>query len=109
VYVARSDGSRPRRVAFGFTPAWSPDSKRLALAVPSRGIHVIELASGRLQQITKGPADVEPDWSPDRTRIAFRRGRVGPDSEIFIVNAHGSDLKRLTDDSEHSGFPDWAP
>lgn len=35
------------------------------------------------------------DWSPDGTKIAFTSTREGH-AEIYIMNADGSDVKRLT-------------
>jgi len=63
------------------------------------------------------PADLRwgvsyrPAWSPDGTKIAFL-GQVGDSNRqtIFIANADGSNLHRLTSltsGSEHA--PDWSP
>ncbi len=35
-------------------------------------------------------------WSPDGTRIAFESERDG-DAEVYIMNADGSGLTRITD------------
>lgn len=50
-------------------------------------------------------------WSPDGTRIAFHSLMPGDASlHLYIVNADGSNLQRLTsDDLSNDGFPVWSP
>ena len=40
--------------------------------------------------------DALPIWSPDGVRIAFESERDG-DAEVYIMNADGSGLTRITD------------
>jgi len=51
-----------------------------------------------------------PAWSPDRKRIAFASNRdSGEKANLYVVDADGHNLKRLSD---HEGFdytPDWSP
>ena len=56
----------------------------------------------------------DPAWSPDGRRIAFRRfdgrlfGSAGP-SDLFVVNADGSGLRRLTRHAENVRWFAWSP
>jgi len=66
-----------------------------------------------LRQITNHAAsDAQPNWSPDGTTIAFGSDRDG-NSEIYIMNAYGSALTRITDnpaeDSDPPGNPPNSP
>jgi Tol biopolymer transport system component len=58
-----------------------------------------------LTQLTDSPAyEFDPSWSPDGTRIAFRTERSG-ETEIWLMNADGTDEHRLT-----AGLsPAWSP
>jgi TolB protein len=51
-----------------------------------------------------------PAWSPDRSQIAFASNRDdGGSANLYVINADGANLHRLTD---HEGFdymPDWSP
>jgi TolB protein len=80
-----------------------------------------------VRQIThppKGVLDTEPDWSPDGTQIVFYRddpngcGEGCEASNIYTVNADGSELTRVTDCSTaatqkgaclFAADPAWSP
>ncbi len=49
-----------------------------------------------------------PSWSPDGKRLVFT-GYDGGLSDLFIVNADGSDLHRLTSDKYADLEPSWSP
>jgi Tol biopolymer transport system component len=71
-------------------------------------------------RLTSGPAetyDYNPDWSSDGSKIAFERDRsgcgcvenAGP-SEIFTMNADGTDVRQITfDEFPGAGDPAWSP
>ena len=50
----------------------------------------------------------EPVWSPDGTRIAFESFREG-NGDIYVMNADGSGLTRLTSDPALDSSPSWSP
>lgn len=52
--------------------------------------------------------DVDPAWSPDRSRIAFASDRDG-NFEIYSMNANGTNLVRLTSNIATDRNPDWSP
>jgi TolB protein len=81
-----------------------------------------------LRQIThaaKGVLDIEPDWSPDGTKIVFQRIRLNgcgegcEADEIDVVGSDGSGLTRLVYDPASTGcarngrlcrgVPAWSP
>jgi Tol biopolymer transport system component len=63
--------------------------------------------------------DTSPSWRPDGTKIAFMSDREtptnptppgfpGPDSEIFVMDADGSNLKQITFNALDDEIPGWS-
>jgi hypothetical protein len=95
------------------------------IAAADGSIKVIGLATGGITQLTHGPGeDGWPAWSPDGSTIAFssqrddcgfaardqecwRTGDIGPHHDIWLVNADGSNLRRVT--PEFGQFVTWSP
>jgi len=58
--------------------------------------------------ITTDGTDTEPDWSPDRRRIAFVRQDPGKRStSLYVVRRDGGGLQRLTRGDEVVAMPAW--
>jgi hypothetical protein len=53
-------------------------------------------------------ANIQPALSPDRTRIAFSSNRQGS-YDLFLMDADGTGLRRLTTDPGTEGEPVWTP
>jgi Tol biopolymer transport system component len=49
-----------------------------------------------------------PAWSPDGRKIAFMSDRDG-NREIYVMNADGTGLTRLTNDDVDDENPSWSP
>jgi len=99
--------------ADAFSPAWSPDGRRIALVMfdpeGERQVFSLDLSSGKYSQITRGPSSGgKPSWSPDGSRIAFAADLQGA-SDIFLVGADGSGLTQLTTDPAYESDPSWSP
>jgi Tol biopolymer transport system component len=99
-------------------PDWSAEAQRIAFtryelrggeAYPPK-IWTVSWDGSDLVQLTRGPhADFLPAWSPDGKRIAFTR-MLRDRPEIFVMNADGSSVVRLTTDrTTHDQAPAWSP
>lgn len=109
IYIIRIDGSGRRPLARNFLiltdPAWSPDGKKLLFAghpVPCTDcdpyFYVTDLAAATPAKLVKYPSDVflykergKITWSPNGKQVAWSDTLA-----IYIMNADGSDLKKLT-------------
>lgn len=113
-----SDGGDLRRLTSGpaldFEPAWSPDGQQIAF---TRGftqgdagdIYVLDVSSGRLSHVTRSPTyDHQVSWGPFGKRLVFERD-FAASSSIFVVNAGGRGLMRLTSGPFFDVGPAFSP
>jgi len=110
-----------KRVLTSFRPGvnsgavFSKDGKSIYLGM-SRGsgsadIYKINLAGEIEARLTTGPAgaiNVEPSVSPNGSKIAFSSERGGRPM-IYVMNADGSNVKRLTFKGAYNSSPSWSP
>lgn len=63
-----------------------------------------------VRQLTRGPeVDTYGSWSPDGRRIVTRRV-VDGNSEVFVLDADGSNPRNLSNDpAAYDGWPCWSP
>lgn len=63
-----------------------------------------------LVNLTNNPAtnDNTAEWSPDGTKIAFTRG-AGATSEIYVMNADGSNPVNMTNRAGYDSIVTWSP
>ncbi len=54
-----------------------------------------------------GIGDFKPDWSSDGTKIVFA-GNDGR-SDLWVMNADGTNVTRLTNDTFNDDMPSWSP
>jgi Tol biopolymer transport system component len=125
VTLIDENGGRPTRFASGaaptYQPDWSPDGHSIALAlrVPhcsrpddacEQHIVAVDVRSARATVLTRGMAhDAQPAWSPDGRRIAFTSDRGGGSVDVWLMNADGSHLRRLTTSQGADLGPVWSP
>jgi Tol biopolymer transport system component len=123
IYSMNADGSNQTRLtnnsSFDASPEWSPDGTRIVFkSVRDNNINIYVMnADGTSQtRLTNYPQDhdaVSPIFSPDGTRIMFPYGYSWGgelfDSQIYVMNADGSNLVRLTNTAagNYEFEPDW--
>jgi TolB protein len=99
-------------------PNWSADSKQVIyctnddLAPPKKNeaqINVVDLATKKITPVITGGINTYGSWSPDMKQIAFRKIIGEENSEVFLANADGSNLRNLTNNPFFDGWPAWSP
>jgi Tol biopolymer transport system component len=121
IYVMESTSENPRRVTdMGQHPSWSPDGKRLVVAVDAfrlpttrsaipSALWIVDVATGDKRVLTDGDA-VQPSWSPHGDRIAFWGLRDGSGQrDIWTISAEGGQAIAVTNDDALDWNPVWSP
>jgi Tol biopolymer transport system component len=91
---------------------WSPDGRTLALSAAtdarSGSIFTLDLAGGATRQVTECDKCIDsgPVWSPDGRFIAFSRAS-GSESDLYVVELAGGDLRRITATKELECCASW--
>ena len=88
--------------------AWNTEAEAAAgLARAVVSVREGDLFVGE-RQITSGGGDSDPDWSPDRRRIAFVRQDPGRrTSSLYVIRRDGGGLQRLTRAPQVVSLPAW--
>ena len=119
IYTMDADGDNLRNIAkfpadvgsVG-TLRWSPDSRRILFRVSVLGggsrIYVMDLDRDDWKLIREARQMGHGCWSPDGKKIAFN-AIIDPDDDahIWVMDADGSDLERLTNNDREEFEIDW--
>jgi TolB protein len=135
IYVSEPGGDRFRRLTdgeFDVLPAWSPDGRRLAFLSFRKadadlgarfelafhfGLYAID-ADGQLPRRLMDAPLSQFAWSPDGRRILFQSSHEDPrnrakdglvSAALYVVEADGKALKRLTPPTESNQLGTWSP
>lgn len=117
VYVYNVDTNKQRLITESrnptFAPRWSPDGRWILYSMATSGntdIYRISSAGGGTpQRLTDSPGlDVGGSYSPDGSKIVFESDRSGS-QQIYVMNADGSDQRRLSFFGGRAATPEWSP
>jgi TolB protein len=116
ISMMRADGQEQASIVSysvgGTHFAWSPDGSKIAMVRNVSGVDGIWVmnadGSGMTNLIAENGVS-DPSWSPDGTKIVFRRGSSF--HEIWTMNADGTGLTRLTFSAVgvQNEWPNWSP
>jgi TolB protein len=118
VYTIRPDGSQVTRLTATanrneFGPTWNAAGTeivmwRTAAPVGPGSIWVMDATGGNQRRLTSGFDARDPSWDASGTRIVFTR-ETGADSDLWTMQADGTDLHQLTSGTALDFEPSWSP
>lgn len=125
LWTVSLDSNQKRMIGYGLFPSWSPDKQVNRIAFQrarQRGSHLFELwtlellngEATRVTQVAESPvaAILSPSWSPDGKKLAFatvaESGSVQGTRDIWVVDANGGQVRRLTEGGASNVQPYWA-
>ena len=130
IYVMDADGGNQLNLTNNArrdqNPSWSPDGERIAFMswdgkvinfAINFEIYVMDADGGNQLNLTNNRHDDRhPSWSPDGERIVFSserdghfRNHFGLTDEIYVMDADGQSLQRLTENRQNDWYPSWSP
>jgi Tol biopolymer transport system component len=111
-------GFRYSRISF------SPDGSKIAFDDLPNGLVVAGADGSGPSRLSDGVNDSWPSWSPDGSKIVFSSTRHDPSmarctpgwpndfrcaTDIYVMDADGSNVVRVTDDPAPEFMPVWSP
>jgi tricorn protease len=95
-----------------YTPAWSPDSKKLLYTDSGLKVWVLDIETGQTKSIGNDPwmvpaRTLNPTWSPDSKWVAYASRLRSLYHAIFIANVETGASQQITDGLADSVWPVW--
>jgi eukaryotic-like serine/threonine-protein kinase len=123
IFLMGRTGESVRRLSdTGYNPSWSPDGAEVIVAtqnvvtepvgVGGSEIRSINVATGQQRSIP-GAYGGQPQWSPNRHRIAYWTNRApdrpGGQRDIWTIRPDGGEPRSVTNDAAVDWNPVWSP
>lgn len=112
IWIMDADGTNDHLIIrYARTPDWSPNGTKLVYSSFEGGpghsqIWISDTSGGNKSQLTFfNITNASPAWSPDGSKIAFSSAGDGEGPRIWIMDADGSNPKKLTIGDQ----ADWSP
>ncbi len=120
VYVMNVDGTRLRLLtpvvagkrSYRTSPDWSPNGEEVAYMQQMGDFQIwtINVRDRVMKQLTTEGENEDPSWAPDGRHLSIttRRGEIGADRNIWILDTRTGRMRPLTTTND-ARLSDWSP
>src|SRR5208282_2682731 len=93
-----------------YSPRWSADDKRIAIADQTGRLYVLDIATKHRILVAKDPGDLSLDyqWSPDGQFLSYSLSESNGFSGVYIWSAADATSRRVTPEFFNAQSPAWA-
>lgn len=119
LFIMNADGTGVEQItnvlANDLAPSFSSDGNQIAFSSTRSGtweIYKLSLPSGEIVKLTNlNDPDGQgwPSWSPDNSRMVFESLGDSNSRDVFTMNADGTQVTNITNNSAYEGAPVWSP
>ncbi len=120
VYIMNVDGTRLRLLtpvvagkrSYRTSPDWSPNGEEVAFMQQMGDFQIwtITVRGRVMKQLTTEGENEDPSWAPDGRHLSIttRRGEIGGDRNIWILDTRTGRMRQLTHTND-ARLSDWSP
>ena len=116
LYMMDYDGHNQERLTYNqiqdYMPAWSADRQSIAYTAYENGkakLYLLFPYQAKRKLVWDKGTSFGPNFSPDGKWLAFCSTEDESNSEIYMANGEGDNVKRLTFNKAIDTAPSWAP
>jgi TolB protein len=116
LYMMDYDGHNQTRLTFNrvndYMPAWSADGKNIAYTSyqgTKAILYILEVYEGKRHVVYDQGTSFSPNFSPDGKKLVFCSQEEGGNSEIYVADSSGKNVRRLTFNKSIDTAPFWSP
>jgi TolB protein len=116
LYMMDYDGHNQTRLTFNkvtdYMPAWSTDGRKIAYTSYQGEkviLYILEVYEGRRNEVYSKGTSFAPNFSPDGKKMVFCSQEEGGNTEIYVADSNGKNVRRLTFNKSIDTAPCWSP